>query len=55
MATKKTEKIDVTGAVTFFNETLKKMTKTQLKTMATAISVLKDRGIYRMIGNLLGE
>ena len=55
MATKKTEKIDVTGAVVFFNETLKKMNKTQLKTMATAISVLKDRGIYRMIGNLLGE
>ena len=48
----KTEKIDVTGAVVFFNETLKKMTNPQLKSMATAISVLKDRVIYRMIGNL---
>lgn len=53
--TKKTEKIDVTAAVVFFNDTLKKMTKPQLKSMATAISVLKDRGIYRMIGLLLGE
>ena len=50
-----TKKIDVAGAVAFFNDTLKKMNKTQLKTMATAISVLKDRGIYRMIGNLLGD
>ena len=50
-----TKKIDVTGAVVFFNDTWKKMTQPQLKAMATAISVLKDRGIYRMIGNLLGE
>lgn len=51
----KKEKIDVVGAVNFFSETLRKLSKTQLKTMATAISVLKDRGIYRMIGNLLEE